>query len=156
MIWRWLNRLFGRSDIYIDPSSPYMRRWRIGPKRWSGLRLHHILRSDADRELHDHPFWFVSLILRGGYYEHRPDGSQTWYGPGRIVFRRAEDLHRLELGRDRWGVEVPAWTFVIRGPYAREWGFVTDDGWMPWWRFAELRRTTNTGVVRPYESEASL
>lgn len=155
MLRRLINRLLGRSDIYIDPESPYMRRWRIGWKWSPGIRLHHILRSDADRELHDHPFWFVSFILLGGYYEHREDGSRKWYGPGSVVFRTARTLHRLELMPDERGVECPAWTFVIRGRYAREWGFQTDDGWIPWWLFAE-RRGGRGQSAGEYASEGSL
>lgn len=150
MLWRFLNRLFGRSDIYIDPKTPYMRRWRIGFKLSPGVRLHNILRSDLDRELHDHPFAFLTIILAGGYYEYRPvsglwapDGlpivERKWHGPGSILFRRSTDLHRLELKRDEAGRELPAWTFVFRTRYARDWGFLTVRGWVPWWRFMEAR-----------------
>lgn len=129
---RWLNRLLGRSDVYFG-AALYMRRWRIGPRRWFGLRLHHIVRSDRDSELHDHPFSFVSIILRGGYLEHRADGSATWYGPGSIIYRSAETPHRLELSR-------PTWTLVIRGPLRRTCGFMTARGWVPWTTFVQESR----------------
>lgn len=92
----WLNKLLGRSDVYFARSL-YMKRWKIGPASWPGLRVHKICRSDSDRELHDHPFTFLTIILRGGYYEHLADGSKTWHGPGSILLRSAEVLHRLEL-----------------------------------------------------------
>ena len=133
----WLHRLLGRSDIYLG-ASLYMRRWRLGFQRWPGFRLHHIVRSDADRELHDHPFSFVSIILRGGYWEHLADGTRTWHGPGSILFRSAEVLHRLELPR-------PAWTFVFRGPIRRPWGFMTAFGWVPWQRFTAGRSSEVVG-----------
>lgn len=127
-----IGRLLGRSDIYVE-GDLYMRRWRIGPRKWYGVRLHHIVRSDSDREFHDHPFAFVSVILLGGYTEHRPDRSPRRYRPGGVIFRRAEDLHRLELDR-------PAWTLVIRGPIRRVWGFLADDGWIPWTEHVARRR----------------
>lgn len=65
-----LNKLLGRSDIYFG-GSLYMRRWRFISTPWFGVRLHHIVRSDNDRELHDHPFTFLSFILAGGYFEWR-------------------------------------------------------------------------------------
>lgn len=148
---RWFQaRVLGRSDIWFA-GSRYMRRWLFGPKGWYGLRLHCIECSDADRELHDHPFSFVSIILRGGYWEHTPDGRRTWYGPGSVVFRSAEALHRLELENSiesggTWHgyptiVRVPrkAWTLVIRGPHRRRWGFVKGGEWESWQRFTSER-----------------
>jgi hypothetical protein len=40
--------------------------------RFGGVKLHHILRSDDDRDLHDHPWSFLSIVLKGGYWEHTP------------------------------------------------------------------------------------
>ncbi len=148
------NRLLGRSDIMFD-DSVYMRRWRILNTPWFGVRIHHILRSDNDRVMHDHPFSFLSIILWGGYCEWRPLyevvpllqlGLYThcdlmkpvfkWFGPGSILYRRAEALHRLELpslpaDAEKGRQERSAWTLVFRGPVRRGWGFQTKEGWMP-------------------------
>ncbi len=111
--------------LYASHLGSYMRRW-IFRHPWGTFRLHNILESDAGRDQHDHPFDFWSLILSGGYIEHRPGCRCTkrritckWYGPGSIVRRKAEDLHRLELFQGK-----PAWTFVISGRYRRMWGFL--------------------------------
>lgn len=130
-LWLWLQRVLGRSDIYAG-SSLYMRRWLVGPKWGPGLRLHHIARGDATPEMHDHPFSFLSFVLWGGYVEHRPDRQPRTVRPWSFVFHRAEDLHRLELDRT-------AWTFVIRGPIRRTWGFMTAEGWVPWREFVQAR-----------------
>lgn len=59
---------------------PYMERWVVGigpgkfwkrakedgPNAWFAIRLHHFFRSDEDH-LHDHPWWFLTLVLRGSY-----------------------------------------------------------------------------------------
>ncbi len=133
-----LKSLFKSSDIVVA-GSLYMKRWRFGPENWPGLRVHKIVRSDEDRALHDHPFDFVSIIMKGGYWEHTADGRRTWYGPGSVLSREAETLHRLELKRDCDvgrphspcdGDEIPTWTFVIRGRHRREWGFKTVAGWV--------------------------
>ena len=149
-----IQRLLGRSDIYFG-GSLYMRRWRIVDLPWFGVRVHHIVRSDADRELHDHPFTFASLILTGGYYEHSLDGRRTWYGPGSVVIRSADNLHRLELvgGIDH---ERAAWTLVFRGPRRREWGFLTDRGWQNWQAFTDERRTGTDQNGRPFAAGSSL
>jgi hypothetical protein len=104
------------------------------------LRIHNIQKSDEGRDFHDHPFHFTSVILRGGYVEHRPgcaclQGSgwrigESGYDCARyeapaIVRRKAEDMHRLELLDG-----VPAWTLVVSSRFLRSWGFLTPEGWV--------------------------
>lgn len=100
-----------------------MRRWVLKTP-WFLLRLHRIMRSDNDRHFHDHPFDFMSFILRGGYVEYTPGNPFRVCLPGSIVRRRAEDLHYLKL------IGNSAWTFLITSPYHRDWGFQTEDGWI--------------------------
>lgn len=152
----FLNRLFGRSDIYFQ-GDLYMRRWRIGSKNWPGLRLHHIVRSDADRELHDHPFWFLSIMLWGSYTEYREGNGfdaehvATTYRAPCILFRRATTLHRLEL-------KASVWTLVLRGAYKREWGFMTLRGWVHWRNFTFNKGNTadETPPAQAYRAESSI
>lgn len=128
-----------RHDIVNAAGDPYMERWLARTPR-GYLRLHHILRSDDDRALHDHPFDFTSLILRGSYVEHVPADLADpagptvprRYGPGSILRRRAQDPHRLELP---WG---PVWTVVRTGPKIREWGFHHPEGWVHWRDYERL------------------
>lgn len=98
----------------------YMRRWLLGWDWSCGIRVHHILKSDHEVRLHDHPFWFVSLIVRGGYLELGEHGFR-WFGPGSLIRRRPTDRHRLILPPGR-----TAWTFVVRGPHVKSWGFGDD------------------------------
>jgi hypothetical protein len=65
------RRGWGIYASHIGPGGSYMRRY-IFRTPWFTLRLHHILRSDDDRHLHDHPFDFTSFLLTGGY--HRAHG----------------------------------------------------------------------------------
>lgn len=121
---------------------PLLVRYRLISTRWGGLYLHHLLRSDADRHLHDHPWAFWSLILWRGYVEREPYGGQhmppSWpptlrtewclysdRGPLSLIRHRATDRHALSLIR-------PAWSLVWVGPKVRDWGFETERGWIPW------------------------
>ena len=107
----------------------YMRRWWVIPRnRFFNVYLHCIGRNDDDRALHDHPWWNVSIILRGAYREVMPDGQRV-LRPGHVVFRGAETLHRLEV------VKGPVWTLFITGPRVREWGFQCTRGWVHWKAF---------------------
>lgn len=118
----------------------YMRRFIfLLPFGLGTIRLHHIMRSDDDRHLHDHPFDFTSFLLSGGYTETTPPETLfseadrhiagRWPKKSRfwprfsIVKKRAEDLHSLTLER-------PVWTLVFAGPKRRDWGFATERGWV--------------------------
>lgn len=108
---------FRRSDI-----TDYMQRW-IFHTPFGTLRVHKILRSDDDRHLHDHPWSFASLILRGRYFDVFPGGSRS-YRPGDVNVKSHEDLHKLVV------IEGPVWTLVVTGPKRKSWGFVTEKGWV--------------------------
>lgn len=121
-----------RWSLYAHHLGDYMRRWILRTPCGT-LRLHHILRSDDDHHLHDHPFDFTSLLLSGGYTEITPNGqlglphsstvlTKIWPRFS-IVRKQAEDAHRLILDR-------PVWTLVVSGPKRRSWGFHTEQGWV--------------------------
>lgn len=116
------------SDLIEQDGRPYMERFfMIGGSAaapGSKARYHHILESDS-QDLHDHPWDFVSVILSGSYVESTTT-SEVEFGPGSVLTRRAEDLHRLTLPNG------PVWTFILVGPARRRWGFQTGGGWVSW------------------------
>ena len=86
--------------------------------------LHHLIQSDDDRALHDHPWSFVTILLSGGYWEHTTT-ERIWRRRFSVLFRPAEWQHRLELER-------PVWTLVFKFRTRRHWGFITKEGWQKW------------------------
>ena len=64
----------------------YMERWWVvkaaEDKSRKAVRLHHILRSDRDRAMHDHPWENASLVLRGGYWEIAPGAYREAFEAG--------------------------------------------------------------------------
>lgn len=145
-----------RGDIYLaryylyppkDPVFDAQQREREEAyrpsKKWQ-LHLHHFYRSDADRELHNHPFeWSLSLILTGGYREERRvtrmNGYTTYFVqvrkilPFRFNFIRAGDFHRVDLLDEENG----CWTLFLTGPRVQDWGFWNRNSgeFTPWRRF---------------------
>lgn len=119
-------------DIVIGGSEdPYMRRWWLIPRnRWFNIYLHQFCRSDDDRALHDHPWWNLSVLLRGEYTEHTIDAGginkRIVRHAGDLKFRLASTAHRIELHAGS------CWTLFITGPRIREWGFHCPNGWRHW------------------------
>lgn len=96
------------------------------------MRVHIIHRSDQDREFHDHPWNFLTIILRGGYWEHQPDDSgwvaTFWRPAGSILFRHAADWHRLTINPGEQAV-----TLFITFRKRQMWGFLVNGQKVPWW-----------------------
>jgi len=148
-----------RWSLYAHHLGDYMHRW-ILRHPWGTLRLHHILRSDEDRHLHDHPFDFTSLLLTGGYVEITHGEmllngqpilvplQRTWPRFS-IVHKRAEESHRLVLTR-------PVWTFVVSGPKRRSWGFHTEQGWVNHRDYLHLYPEVVAARVGPEGHKAAL
>lgn len=67
------TRYMGRWWLF----NPYTRTTHKRAHRWCpwSFRIHHILRPDEDRDLHDHPWNARTIILRGWYVEERPDSG---------------------------------------------------------------------------------
>ena len=90
--------------------------------------LHKILESD-EPVLHDHPWDWGAMILKGGYWEHTETGKH-WRGPGHIRLRKAQDLHWLELAKDENGDNIPCWSLFFMGKQKHDWGFMKDGQWV--------------------------
>lgn len=104
----WKEKL-GRSEC------PYIERWVLNFHFFS-IRLHHFLYSDDTRAPHDHPWWFITFVLKGGYTDRSPE-NDDYLKRGSIRFRSAHHRHSVIV--DPGGV----WTLLITGRPKRKWGF---------------------------------
>ena len=100
------------------PECPYLIRWRL-EFPFGSLRVHHWLGPGDDRAFHDHPWWFVTFVLQGGYTDRNPDGEDH---VGRWSLRYRPALHRHTVVPDEDG----AWTLLVTGRHMRSWGFWLD------------------------------
>lgn len=106
--------------LYCD-SEVYLKRWRLETP-WFSIRLHHWFHSDDNRNTHDHPWNFYTLILKGSYLDESPSGTQK-VSAGHIYYRSAEHAHWVHLNKGR------VWTLVLTGPKVRRWGFWIKGKW---------------------------
>lgn len=114
-----------------DPSKNYLERLRIVATPFFSIYLHRLGTPDSRPTLHDHPWSFVSLIVRGGYIEQRlnPHTRQTEPKHRRWVnVMRRDDFHYIE-SLDR----TPTWTLLLVGVRRRTWGYLRpmhrEGGW---------------------------
>jgi hypothetical protein len=135
---RWaLMKKFVIPD-WDDPSMPYLVRWRIVQTPWAAVYLHKIILDDVGRPLHDHPWSFVSIILKGAYAEqYKPDDE------ARTILRAwgRWSVHRMssKAFHGITAVHSPTWTLVLTGPRRQVWGFLTPEGWQPWDEVVEAK-----------------
>lgn len=135
---KMLDRM-GRKRIVMDRinNEPYLERYYLFLKdrKWFPFNvfLHRFLKSDPD-DVHDHPWPYATLILKGGYYEWIPQFNSknekiaeiaVWRGPGSFRVCGASSYHRIELDPD-----VECWTLFMPGPQKREWGFLSGGEWI--------------------------
>jgi len=86
--------------------------------------------------LHDHPWPYCTVILRGGYWEYTPGiPTPKWKGAGSIWFGHSTDYHRIELEPG-----ITPWTLFMPGPRIREWGFLRGRRWVQHEEYFELRK----------------
>lgn len=134
-----MNMFKDRKRVILDRigQEPYLVRYYlfIKDRKWFPFNvfLHKFLQSDPD-ELHDHPWPYFTLILRGGYWETTPKG-RFWRGPGHMRVSSPKSLHRVELEPG-----VCAWSLFVPGPKLREWGFIVNGKWMHNEKYFEWRK----------------
>jgi hypothetical protein len=132
MFLKLLDKL-GRKRVIYDrlANEPYLERYYLFLKDRTkfpfNVFLHKFLKGDPD-EVHDHPWPYATLILKGGYYEWVPEfdpqgnmvgQKRHWRGPGHFRVCSATSYHRIELDPG-----ITAWTLFMPGPHKREWGFL--------------------------------
>jgi hypothetical protein len=114
----------------IEGHVPYMGRYHlIFKNRYCpfNIFINKIFAFASDpNDMHDHPWSFVSIIIKNGYWEYRPGMKKIWRGPGNINYRKAETLHRVELLEEGYNAK-PSWSIVFIGPFRRKWQFLTNE-----------------------------
>ena len=73
------------------------------------ILIHKLLKSDLG-DLHDHYWSYLTVIIKGGYWETNENGI-FWRGPGYIGFRRNTNKHSLKVPKGK-----VVWTLIFVGP----------------------------------------
>jgi hypothetical protein len=128
--WAFWNRFY----IPCPNGEQYLARLRVFDTPWFGVYLHDIFEPDADRDPHNHPWPFISIVLRGSYEEQvhpEPNGRRSWFVK---KHHRRFSAHRMgTVSAHRITYAAPRLkTLIIRGKRTGGWGFFTQGGYVPW------------------------
>lgn len=112
-----------------DSDSNCLTRWRVVQTPWAGFYVHRFDGPDPRPTLHDHPWPFLSCVLRGGYIERRltpmamsvqEDHVVRWFNR-----KRTHDAHSIVRL-----LRVPTWTLMFVGRRVRTWGYLEGPEWV--------------------------
>ena len=167
---RWL-------DLHDGQGATYLRRRGVEHERLGGVLVHRIDGPDPGVDLHDHPWPFLSVVLRGGYTEEavgireavrnadgevRYDATSghvevSFHEPGHLAEVRTWrrwSVHRmgLDVAHRITAVEPDTITLVVRLPRRRTWGFYLPSGWVPWDQYPTDRRPGGARSSKPEEN----
>ena len=96
-----------------DKAEPFVVRYYLlfrNRPNWFpfNILVHKLLKSDLG-DLHDHYWSYITIILKGGYWETTKKGT-FWRRPGYVGFRRRSDRHSLKVPKGK-----AAWTLLFVG-----------------------------------------
>jgi hypothetical protein len=102
--WKELGEVFYRYTLLKTP--------------WFNVYLHKLDAPNWHPVCHDHPWSFVTILLKGGYLEKCDEGT-FHRKPGAMLYRPAEFKHNIITP---YGT---SWSLVITTKKKRQWGFLT-------------------------------
>ena len=110
-------------EIRSKDGTLHFKRWRLLATPWFNVFVHGIYHKDEEVNMHNHPWDFFSVVLRGGFTEQLHGGAFVRRTPLKCKYSKAEAFHRifaLDEGK-------PCYTLVITGPERPEpWGYDTE------------------------------
>lgn len=130
-------RMIARRNRETGEIERYLKRYYLVRTPWFSAFIHQFWSSDPD-DVHDHPWHNITCLLKGGYHEFNAAGESEWRQPPFFRWRHREMFHRIAIGPHGAG---QAWSFFVTFKRKREWGFMTNDGWIEATKYGELHNS---------------
>lgn len=120
----------------------FMKRYFLFRSDKFSIVLHDIRRADPGGErgsYHNHPYWYISIVLRGSYKEEMPGKPDLIRKAGDICVRSPKDRHRISP------IGGPVLSLFIRfGSPMGEWGLYDAQG-----NYTSMKQNTIVNVKGP-------
>lgn len=125
---------FSRMVIPCEDSAYYLVRLRLIQTPWFGVYIHDIHEPDSACDPHDHPWTFISIVLRGGYLERLwgDPGGESWNARDQSHSRWSWHKMPTSAAHQILAVLPRTETLILAGARKRVWGFHTREGWVQW------------------------
>lgn len=125
-------------EIKSKSGKLHFRRWEILKTKWFSIWIHGIYAADQDKHLHNHPWDFKSIVLKGSYVEKTESGFVRQYS-GKINIRNGANFHKILR------LTSPAvYTLFIVTPPKRTWGYKVGDKFIENEKYREMK---NSGLL---------
>lgn len=112
----FLRKHFNFKEIGWEEIGEKFTRYVLLKTKWFSIYVHQLWAPSWHPECHDHPWWFLTLLLKGGYLE-KVNGKNFHRHPGMVLYRPGSFSHNVITP---YGV---SWSLIIAGPKSRDWGF---------------------------------
>jgi hypothetical protein len=104
-------------EIRSKEGKLHFRRWQLLKTPWFSIYIHGIYAPDQDKHLHNHPWDYKSLVLKGSYIEETNNGVNLLKF-GSVTSRNGEDYHKIKTL-----LTNSVYTLFIVSPAKRTWGY---------------------------------
>lgn len=131
------NELFLIKRIESKTGELHFLRYRLFSSPWFRIYIHKICLSDYDLHCHNHPWNFISLILKG-IYKQKIISLYEYYKicfPFNIFRLKRDEFHHLTL------LNGPVWTIVFAYGQYHEWGYLTESGFCDHKTYRKLKNS---------------
>lgn len=136
----WLFNPYGNREGSTDAAETTRHKAKYS---WlPSIRIHHILRADVARDLHDHPWDARTIILKGDYVERRRVGMRSTSKSGEKIEPITEEFLRLpgDTATIKFGEyhsidyvsDGGVYTMFFTWDYRGTWGFLVNGKKVPW------------------------
>ena len=91
------------------------------------FRIHYWLRSDDKRYMHNHPWWFITFVLKGNYTDvYLKDNiiQKDYLSRWSIRYRSSKHTHYVEIPKEG------CITILFTGRKLNQWGFWVNNRYM--------------------------
>lgn len=157
--------IFLIKEIKSKEGELHFRRWRIISTPWFSVYIHGIYMPDEDAHLHDHPWNYASLVLKGSFteqtlkynYIESTEIDQTKEDKIKIkrvwknaetaekvvsifdfITRNAKHFHKIKVLHSK-----SVYTLFFTGRRLRDWGYDVDGTWVSHQDY-RLKKRNNT------------
>lgn len=109
-------------EIISKDGKLHFRRWNIISTPWFRIYFHAIYQPDEDKHLHNHPWKFWSLVLKGAYTERLTGFKLNPRLAGTSVYRNTDQFHKID------DLHSPVvYTLNVLWGFTDSWGYLVND-----------------------------